>query len=535
MTDEDILAYARKLVRKNYGRNLNSRRYRRKIQMYVRKFELQRENLRKVAADGPDRKKGVLVYGPHVKGVHGSSVDSRSEGNMIRGLCKRIGSRQEYDIHEIRRFGRFVEDYVREHFTPLPHIPMSHEFLDEAWLDGSKYNQEKKREFHDLLEEFMHSNGDESKIMQCKVFIKREITEEVKEPRIISSRTDTYKAIVAPYIRLIEDAVYDEHFIKHCNPEQVRERLHRVLSNFEYFYETDYSSFEASFSKEFIWQCERRLFRHMLTNNPEIWRLVELAERGDNILVCPQLWAELPGSRMSGEMWTSLANGFSNMMMIRYMAHRLSSQKGFRYDFIVEGDDGLIGTTSKFDLSIVQRLGFRLTLREGSSINDLSFCGMILGPSDRLYCNPERTMIKYGRTMDMRIISRRKSPRFEELLDSEMYTKALSMSVYGSNNPVINQVIRQSLKNVKHRVVRMESLDYWETDILEVQKHWDPQRIRELDDMDYQFAEEAFGITSSELHAIEDEILPVNNRCFSLRTHLVSSHEEATPWIVHKT
>lgn len=533
MDDEDIEKEAKRFVRNVYGHGGRVRRYREKVQNQIAKLKRQRQKLLKVTSQGDDREDAVLVYGPHLKGVHGSCVDIRSEANMIRGLCKRIASKQSYDIQEIVRFKDFVIKFVREHYVPIPHVPMSHEFLDHAWLDGSKYNMEEKTKFHAELDKYLHSGIDINKILECKIFIKREITEEVKEPRIISSRTDTFKAVVAPYVKLIEDAIYDEHFIKHCSPPEVQERIGRVLSGYEYFYETDYSSFESSFSKPFIQACEYQLFKHMLSNNPEIWRVVEKAMTGDNVLVCPDLWATLPGSRMSGEMWTSLANGFSNMMMIRYMAHLLYKEKAFTYDFIVEGDDGLIGTTSEFDLSVVSRLGFRLTLRKGSHINDLSFCGMILGPTGRLYCNPERTLIKFGRTTDQRIISQRNNKNFKKLLDTEMYTKALSMSVYGSNNPVINECVQTTLRNSETKRIDLSMLDYWETDILEVQNHWNG-RVRPLDEHDYQFAEAAFGIDVETLKKIGSAILNEHARNFSIRTRLTVAHDTAMPYVVYK-
>lgn len=139
-------------------------------------------------------------------------------------------------------------------------------------------------------------------------------------------------------------------------------------------------------------------------------------------------------------------------------------------------------------------------------------------------------MIKFGRTMDMRIISQYGQRKFERLLDQEMYTKALSMSVYGSNNPVINEVIRTVLVNCKHKEIRMKSLDYWESDILRVQDYWDSARVRELDTEDYAFASEAFGVTEEELKSIGKAVSSQVCRNFSIRARLRSDQIEATPY-----
>lgn len=524
MTDEDIREEARVRARRAFPRqNARHIRMRRRVmRFYTARFRREREDLIRICASEPDRKWGGVLYGPHVKGLHGSMVDTKQESNMIRGLCKRIGKKMDYDVQEIRRFGQFVQDFIERHYEPLPSIEPTHEFLDEAWLDGSKYNRVEKAKFHKLFDEWQEGNFEEKRLLECKVFIKREITPETKEPRIISSRTDMFKAVVAPYIRKVEDAVYDEHFIKHCHPDEVQRRVRRVTDAYQYLYETDYSSFESSFSIPYIREVETRLFRHMLRNNPKIWSIVEKACSGSNVLVCPWMWVEMPGSRMSGEMWTSLANGFSNMMMIHYMASRVPADRPVDYDFLVEGDDGLIGTTTPLDTSIVRDLGFTLTLREGAHLNDLSFCGMIVGPDRRLYCHPDNTLIKFGRTTDPRIVNARKKPWFTELLKSDLRTRALSMSVYCGSNPVMVEVINKSLELTRGASIRMEALDYWESDILEVQKYWneDTKRLPLPPAESYEFVEDIFGVDTKTLKTIGMEVDSQEGMCFSIRHRL---------------
>jgi hypothetical protein len=92
--------------------------------------------------------------------------------------------------------------------------------------------------------------------------------------------------------------------------------------------------------------------------------------------------------RMSGDGCTSLGNGFTNMMLLKFWAHKVGAVvEGF-----VEGDDGLFTSTFDGDLSTVHdfmlRLGFDLKIEESDTPLGLSFCGILAANEREIIRDP---------------------------------------------------------------------------------------------------------------------------------------------------
>lgn len=328
-----------------------------------------------------------------------------SPGNFIRGMNYRVArdNPNNYDKSNIlAEFSQFVQDFVKR-YEPLPEILPSHELLDSEWLNGSHYTLKQKEKFHAELDKYL--DGKRSRFNWCKAFVKKEFYEAVKEPRVINSRSDMFKSVVAPYVKLIEDRVYDEHFIKHKERSEVLERMLNISRRFTQVMETDYSSFEGSFTPRFLQSCEAHLFKHMLMNNPDILRVVSQSWLKTNVIHGKHARCYIRGKRMSGEMWTSLGNGFTNMMLTEFMFYHFqkTTHQVAEFDYIVEGDDGFIGCSIVPDTSVVEDLGFMLKLNVGTKVNDLSFCGMNIGPQG-LYPDFWRQIRKFGWCHDSSIV-----------------------------------------------------------------------------------------------------------------------------------
>lgn len=297
---------------------------------------------------------------------------------MVAGFCKRVCHEVHFDPSDMAQFRSFVQSFINKNYTRLPYVPLSHENLDHYWLDNSKYNLIQKKNFHDALQRFMDGEIDKD-FYKCKAFLKKEPYAEIKFPRVINSRSNQFKAVVAPLIHLMEEHVcVNDHTIKHKEKHQFTHRMQSIQEKYERVYETDYSSFEGSFSREFQMSCEYQLMCYMLAENPQVLRVIKHVYKNPNQCYWNQGSVTLPGSRMSGEMWTSSMNGFSNRMLFEYTCHQNAKSQGYPidYDFIVEGDDGLLATSRAIDLSYVERLGFKLKIATADNINDLSFCGI---------------------------------------------------------------------------------------------------------------------------------------------------------------
>ncbi len=170
---------------------------------------------------------------------------------------------------------------------------------------------------------------------------------------------------------------------------------------------SDYSSFESHFKPAVMQAMEMPLYRFLLTNQtPEFnhhflqyWTTYVAAT--NEISLASQLRMKIDGVRMSGEMNTSLANGWCNLVLICFAMW----DRGATWDEIlalkgyVEGDDGIfnipphIAPTSEQ----MQLYGFRLKMATTNDITEASFCGMVFDPSNGvLITNPHDALLKLG-------------------------------------------------------------------------------------------------------------------------------------------
>jgi len=99
---------------------------------------------------------------------------------------------------------------------------------------------------------------------------------------------------------------------------------------------------------------------------------------GVNFLVFSSYLATVLAKRMSGEMNTSLGNGFSNNMMIKFNMFKHGITE---FELIVEGDDSLVCYNGPIiDENYFTSLGFVIKMKYVMSINVASFCGQIYDP-----------------------------------------------------------------------------------------------------------------------------------------------------------
>lgn len=447
--------------------------------------------------------------------IHG--VSTRDLTHYIAGMFKRVLPEHPIVDDEFQLFKRFFKTLVRQ-IEPIDFIPfLNHELTDEYWLNGTeKYNQKQISHFHDLIELFK-TDPKLHELYKCKSFIKQEMYDDVKFARLINSRSDTFKVITAPYTKKIEERIFvdtfPQNFIKHKTPEWISSRLYDLLHRYGDIYETDYSSFESSFSQRIL-NLERFFFAHMLKNNPEVLQYVDFALSQPNHIVCSLgVDAYVPGTRMSGEMWTSLCNGFMNMALVKYVAHI----SGAEVDFIVEGDDGAACFSRIPDYSVVERLGFKLKLIHGSCLNDISFCGYKVRNDRKPVVDIEWVLHNLSFTRRQELISGRKNKSFvfEEYITAITYSAYLR-SIY---TPILNTMLYSFLKR-RHVTLSMcrKYLNYWQYqqvhlfDLAQLQ-------LPDSDDSGYKWIEDSYGISSLIIKEIEQEMSDIgfdDNIYFSL-------------------
>lgn len=271
-----------------------------------------------------------------------------------------------------RRFADFERHYQARYDSMFP-VTLLPRYSLEDWLDHSSYSASRKLQ---LIKAIDHPR------LSYKVdsFIKKEAYPEVKPPRLINSREDAFKVLVGPFTHAIEKDVFSSRYtIKGKDSKTQTRIIYNRLRHKVFFLSTDYSRWESSVTDNFISKLERFVwnkypspypwdFHDWLTNNTLNNRLCARKIFGGTVV----------GTRMSGDMHTSLMNTVINVLITDY----IMSVLGITWDGFFEGDDGLIGLDSVPTPAQIQsisllanELGFDLTMETSLQLKDATFLG----------------------------------------------------------------------------------------------------------------------------------------------------------------
>lgn len=437
--------------------------------------------------------------------------------NWVRGVRKRVAHAQISDPEELGKFFKFVNDTIIPRF-PIIEPGLSNEFLLENWLSHSNYNTRRKNKLRELNSIMQTQFRYNTRNFHCKSFIKAEFYPSIKEARIINSRTDYFKSYIGGIICYIQELVMKDHFVKHLTPDEIASKLDEVSRNYPFVYETDYSSFEGSFSKAFMQNVELQLFKHMLLNYPDYSEYLEICYRQRNFIhFRGMLTASFDGSRMSGDMWTSLANGFSNYCLVEWYMYKQSVRTGmFSYDFLVEGDDGFIATGVELDhiQQDAQLLGFTLKCEKHRSKNDLSFCG-ICEYEGKLVPDINRYLSHYGLCCDTTIVKcfTSSSKRSRKHLMNWIHSKALSLLAVSRGIPVLQAVAQQQLRLGGH--FDPKYVDWWESQFYDF-SNVTQMKAEPITESMRRFVAERFSIPVDTQIRIENDLKRCRHMCYDI-------------------
>lgn len=223
-------------------------------------------------------------------------------------------------------------------------------------------------------------------------FIKLELYTGPKPPRYIASRDFKCRVMqchdMGVVLQFLERALKKAN-VKGLNPSEIREKITEKYDEVCRCLETDFSSFEANLTKDVRDLIENPIFRAVAewlgitdaefmieANSIPYWKVVCQSGGWRN--------DKFPTIRFSGDLWTSIGNQVSNIVITYAIVSELLDRKGIKLSMedyldggLFEGDDGLINaewiTKEEFDAE-ARKLGFLLEVDEGPW-TDLSFCG----------------------------------------------------------------------------------------------------------------------------------------------------------------
>jgi hypothetical protein len=384
---------------------------------------------------------------------------------MLMGIRKRVF--QQLPTPEpalLGEFGEFVDSWIAKNLTPLA---VDEDVSFETWIDTrSGYPEWRKKELRSVWE---HCSGVwQKKFSKVKAFQKDECYPEFKHARGIYSRSDEAKCFFGPIFSRIEAKVYaHQAFIKHV-PVALRPAYIMGLLNISgaRLAATDYTSFECSFTKQIMESCELRLYEFMtrhLTGGKAWMAMVRDVLTGTNSISFKWCDVSVDATRMSGEMCTSLGNGFTNLMLMLFACHKSNIPEPAG---VVEGDDGLMAILGTLDETIFGRLGFKLKLEWHDRVSTASFCGMRFDPEDQLtITDPVKVVAALGWT----------SGKYAEAKQNKrmalLRSKGLSMAYAYPQCPVIQSVARYVLRVTKSfdakTLLADRSMSMWDRQKLE--------------------------------------------------------------------
>jgi len=343
----------------------------------------------------------------------------------------------------------------------------------EEWLALTNYEAWRKDELRKKKEEisYMLERNEHGKLIHfmIKLFMKDEHYIDFKHARGIYARDDGAKIAFGPWFKAIEHEIYSQpEFIKHV-PVRLRPKYiyDRLFSEGSTYVATDYSSFEAHFDAELMAHCEFVLYEYMLSDangGSDILNVMHEVLRGENLIFNKFVTARCIARRMSGEMNTSLGNGFSNLMFMGYVCELL----GLEVNGVVEGDDGLFQFSGTHPITAdFSKYGFSIKLDTYTKISDASFCGNLFDEDSlQIVTDPLDVICSIGWTTHR---YRHSNLNTHKTL---LRAKALSMAHQYPGCPIVGKLAQYCLRVTRgrtnrdmiHSIERNRSYNMWERD-----------------------------------------------------------------------
>jgi hypothetical protein len=320
--------------------------------------------------------------------------------NLVIGVLARIAMKPPKPNKIILAcLQRFTLHFCQKNLTPLE--PGEASF--ENWIEKAPYPEHRKKELRDLwFEHFHHDPRYNENWIKVKSFIKDEPYDTYKAARSINSRADWFKCFSGPLFSAIGKKVFHEipEFIKtvpvRLQPDNIIEAIHDAFSSIA---NNDATSYEAHFTPDIMKTIEFVLYDFMVSKVPLYQQQMDEIEdvlSHEQKLTFKLIDVLTSSFRMSGEMNTSLGNGFTTLILVLFLAWIRDCQVKAR----VEGDDNL--SRWQFETCLPterdwERLGWKMKVERPDSACHASFCGNVFDEHDRIVIvDPREALLNFG-------------------------------------------------------------------------------------------------------------------------------------------
>jgi hypothetical protein len=413
--------------------------------------------------------------GPVVPSAALPHPDLTDPATTLAGVIKRAASKHpEIDQTILEGLRLFVRNFLEKNFTPLS---SDSDCSVERWLAHANYPEWRKLELLD--KHYAVINHFDKRYSRAKCFVKDECYPEYKHARGIYSRSDEFKTFVGPVFKLIEEVVYKHPaFVKHIPVADRPRYIQSILeSDGELADATDYTAFESQFCAEIMNAVEMQLYEYMTQHLPnrDTFRRHLSSLIGVQRCGFRNIAMEVPTCRLSGEMCTSLGNGFSNLMFALYTAER----KGCSHvRIVVEGDDGLMKYAGpRLKAEDFAPLGLTIKLDQHETIETASFCGIVYDSEELINIDDPREILANFGWGNAQYTRCKKSKKLRLLR-----CKALSLAHQYPGCPIISELAHYGLRVTRSHnvgnIAQRERNMWWRNVYLEALR--DEKKIKKI-------------------------------------------------------
>lgn len=356
-------------------------------------------------------------------------LDSNDPDTVRAGLMKRLlRPVPSPDPHWLAELTQFVKEWLTANVPTTEPLPF------EEWLEGTSYTDARKDELRRCYNDLKGGVPNRTQRRKIKSFVKTEGYGEYKNCRLINSRSDHFKVFSGPRFKAIENVLYNHPaFVKHVPVPERPALIAGLRQAGMKYYGTDYTAFESHFTPQIMRAVEFQLYRHCLPNDAHLPLLLSTIG-GKNVMVHPTNISTCEARRMSGETNTSLGNGFTNLMLALFLAHK----KGGRLNGFVEGDDGIFACDFDLKAEDYAKLGFTIKIAEFQDPCEASFCGMTFASSGQILRDPRRFIAGFGWTSSF-------IHSGDKIMAQLLRAKALSAVYETPHCPIVGVLAREAL------------------------------------------------------------------------------------------
>jgi hypothetical protein len=398
--------------------------------------------------------------------------DTSCPFNLKEGVIMRV-TKPLPRIRHPMQYWTDLRTYTKEWLdSNLKPLPLDYDTTFATWLENVNQPPTRKLEYKRIHEEVINPlyklGTTEQRTFLVSLFMKDENYVDFKAPRGIYARDDVAKVFFGPWFKAIESELYhNPSFIKHVpvaeRGEYIIDMLHRDGAK---YIQTDYSSFECHFTPERMENCEFMLYEYMLSNLPfgdVVIETMRTVLQGVNFVKNRNFSMQLLAHRMSGEMNTSLGNGFFNLMQMNYFCRKLKVP----CIGVVEGDDGLFMFS---DIAPKTQdytdVGCLVKLEAFDELSKASFCGLLFDvEAKQLITDPRKVLASFGWT------SKKYCRANEKTKKMLLRAKSLSLLVQYPCCPIITQLALKGLELTAgvdiRRLLQSRNLDMWQRERLQ--------------------------------------------------------------------